>query len=511
MNRFAPLLLLLLPLAPIGCGDPAGGPETPPAAGTAEVTATAPAASQPANRRAGARRRPDRFDPDLQPSVVFFTVDTLRADRLGVYGYDRYPTSPMLNAFAQQAVVFEQAYAPSPWTLPTMVSVMTSTFPCEHGTLTSRDALSASVTPMAQRLKKAGYTTLKLYANDFVGKANGLDRGYDALLASARNGGKKVARFLNEHGNTPFFLYIHNTEPHNPYHFAPERIPGFPEIGQETRDRIGELYKAYRKATRADFVAEQALGTADTSAAQTELMEALNQHGQAYTDLYDASVRYSDLLFGSVVRTLKNSGGLNKVVIVFISDHGEEFFEHGGWTHDQSVYEELLRVPLMIRFPNGAHGGQRIRTPVSLVDLMPTLGSYLNVPSLSDDVRGRDLMPLIRGEADAEDQARVVGMRDNRMKYYRPWAEGRGDVNVAVRVGSFKGIWNADPDTVEIYDLAADPGETHDLAATRPDLVGQVRDTARDWYESCAAGQLTPSASDKMQDLDNLRTLGYVD
>jgi arylsulfatase A-like enzyme len=449
------------------------------------------------------------------PNIVIFLIDTLRADRLGVYDYQRRPTSPRIDALAAESVVFEQACAPAPWTLPTLVSLMTSTFPCEHRVLNERQKLSDSADTLAARLKRIGYTTLGLYANAYAGRKFGMHVGYDHLKSSPRNEREQVTDLLDRFPQTPFYLYIHNLEPHHPHHYAPAGLMGFRRVPLRVREKIDRHYKAYRTLTRIDFKKKQPLGTTDNTAKQDRHLAALTALRDDYNELYDAAVWVADMHVGSVIDLLKERGLWENTLFFVLSDHGEELNEHGGWLHDQSVYEELMHVPLIVRFPHGQHAGRRVKSVVSLVDVLPTLFDYLEQPELSRGARGRSLMPLIRDKRlDHVEDFTVPGLRINRKKYYRPWKESRGDVNVVVRRGHWKGIWNVEPDTFELYDLAQDPGEQNELGAAQPELVTAMRAFARSWYKQC--GETGPRRAEDVGELDeetrqNLRALGYLD
>lgn len=451
----------------------------------------------------------------VRPNIVIFLIDALRADHLGVYGYDRRPTSPRIDALAREAVVFEQAYAPTPWTLPTVVSLMTSTFPVEHGTLHNRQRMSKSLMPLAERLRRFRYATFGLIANTFAGQDHGLERGYDVLQESPRNNGRKVGRILDTYPAEPFFLYVHNIEPHTPYHFAPTHAEGFRDVSGKTRRAIAKHYTMYRSLGRTDFHNRRPIGTTDNTRKQDRHLAALTRMREDYTELYDASVRLADTRLGSVVDLLQERGLWENTLFILVSDHGEEFGEHGGWLHDQAVYEEQLRVPLIIHFPRGQYAGRRVSAVVSLVDILPTIFGYLQKPNAAGRARGRNLMPLIRGnEAVAADEFVVPAMRINARKYYRPWKESRGDINVVIRKGDWKGIWNVEPNTLELYDLSSDPGEQHDVSVTNPELALTMQAFARLWYEDCGQHAATPPENADEPDaetLRNLRLLGYVD
>lgn len=489
----------------------AGVAASPAAASEAPAGAPLQRAGQPGAAHGGSHTSDASAS---QVNIVIFLIDTLRADRLGVYGYQR-PTSPRIDALAGEAVVFEQAYAPAPWTLPTVVSLMTSRFPVEHRTLNDQHVLNDALEPLAQRLKRLGYTTLGLYANAYAGADYGLERGFDALKFSLRNGDRHVAALLDEHPGRPFFLYVHNTEPHTPHAFAPPHTDGFRDVPEQRRLEIQTHYVKYRRQTRVDFHKGRPRGTTDNTRAQQRELAALTAMKEDYSELYDAAVRLADTLLGSVVDLLKERGLWDDTLFIVLSDHGEEMNEHGGWLHDQSVYEELMHVPLVMHLPRGQHAGRRVPTVVSLVDVLPTIFDCLGAPQLAQDARGRSLLPLLDGQSppDADDFC-VPGMRLNRKKYYKPWKESRGDINIVVRRGPWKGIWNVEPQTLELYHLESDPGEQQDVSAANPELALAMRKFAQLWYEECESRALKPQRQKKPLDertLENLRSLGYID
>jgi arylsulfatase A-like enzyme len=461
-----------------------------------------------------AQTRPATAETSERPNVVIFLIDALRADRLGTYGYTRRPTSPRIDALANEAAVFEQASSPAPWTLPSVVSLVTSTFPCEHGMLDNRQRLSSTFDPLAARFQRLGYVTLGLYANALVGPTFGLDRGYTALHPTRAADGKQVGRLLDEHPNRPFFLYIHNIEPHTPFVHAPPHTDGFRDVSERARELIQAKYLRYRQATRVDFAEKRPLGTTDNSRRQQRLMAALTKQLAEYNELYDAAVRMADDRVGSVIDELKERDLWEDTLFIVLADHGEELTEHGGWLHDQSVYEELVHVPLIVRFPHGQYAGSRLKPAVSLVDVLPTLFDWLDAPELAQNARGRSLMPLLRGQQPTGDEELLVpAMRWNTKKYYRPWKESRGDVNVVVRRGQWKGIWNVEPKTLELYDLEHDPGEQRDLSGAFPDLAAEMLGFAAEFFNVCRDNAVVPTeqAEPDEETLQNLRALGYID
>jgi arylsulfatase A-like enzyme len=301
-------------------------------------------------------------------------------------------------------------------------------------------------------------------------------------------------------------------------------MPGFRDVPRHVRDVIHRHYRAYRSATRVDFEAGRSPGATDTTVEQQRHMQALQDLMPEYRELYDAAVRLADERLGSVVRWLRKRGSWENTIFIFLSDHGEEFFEHDGFTHGQCVYEQVARVPLIVRFPGGRYAGRRIRDVVSLVDVLPTLLAALDEPRVAVRARGRNLLALIdaRGVSGGLTPENVTSsepffvpcVRRNVMNHYGPAWLRRGDINVVVRSGRFKGIWNAEPGTLELYDLGLDAHEQCDLAGERPDLAAQMRDFARAWLDArSSAGDDSAGTIEQLDErtLRTLRALGYAD
>jgi arylsulfatase A-like enzyme len=445
------------------------------------------------------------------PSVVLFVVDTLRADRVGAYGY-KAPTTPRIDAVARESVVFDQAYATAPWTLPSVVSLMTSTYACEHGVTVDGLALSPDVPTLAERLARAGYATASLHANAYAGRISGLDRGFAVSELLPYVEGREVDAWLDVVGDRPFFLYVHNVEPHDAYIAPPEVVRRFGRVSASERARVNRLLGRYRRLTRVDFEAGRAPGTTDNTASQRAAIARLRALARPHAALYDGDVNLADQRLGSIVDVLKRRGVWDSALFVLVSDHGEEFGEHGGLQHDQSLYEELVRVPLVLRLPRGEAAGKRVSEVVSLVDVAPTILDLVGLPA--EGTRGRSLLPLVDGASRGEEVGEVVSVRINRKKFFRPFREQRGDLNVAVRDGSWKGVWNAELDRFELFDLASDPGERRDLSVEQPERARAMAEDARSWLAACRArgekARPHPAGELDQAERQRLRALGYV-
>jgi arylsulfatase A-like enzyme len=268
-------------------------------------------------------------------------------------------------------------------------------------------------------------------------------------------------------------------------------------------------YYGYRHA---DWKLDKPLGTNDYTAEQDAAMGYFVKLGEAVNLVYDAAVLHASANLGNIVSILKERKLWDQAIFIFLSDHGEELGEHGGWFHGQSLYEELSRVPLVMHFPGGEFGGRRITAPVSLVDLMPTVFDYLGRGELCEGCRGVSLLPLLRGTVETpRPQPNILGMRFNRVNYYRPWKESRGDLNVLLRQDQWKGIWNAELDSLELYDLRLDSGELSDISTEQSQLAQSMRQRGEAWLQNCSDQATQPEEVEEIdaETEERLRALGY--
>lgn len=451
-----------------------------------------------------------------QPDVVLFLIDTLRADRTGPGGREGALT-PVLDQLALEGVVFEQAHAAGPWTLPSVVSLFTGRHLAEHNVVQEKFELSERLPILPQLLADEGYRCANYHRNPFAGDRFGLGKGFEICELVKGHGVAgvtgKVIEPMFDAFDSPYFLYVHNAEPHDPdITFRPHRKRVAPVTGDFLKE-YRQLVTSYRELTRQDFKKKQPLGTTDNTEKQLAKMARLTELREQVEIVYAGSVSVADMRLGSVIDKIKERGRWDNTLFIVVSDHGEEMADHGGWQHDQSVYQELLHVPMVVRFPGGEYAGTRVEQPVSLVDLVPTILDFVGSEPEGIRLSGRSLMPLVTGE-DTSDGPLLVGMRNNQRKYYQPYKEQRGDVNIAVRDGRWKGILNIEPGTFELYDLEQDPGETADRAELEPELTDRLQRFAAEEYaellrnsERATAGGL--EAGDK-DTLDALKALGYL-
>jgi len=315
------------------------------------------------------------------PNIVLYMIDTLRADHLGCYGYSRN-TSPSIDRFAENAILFESAQAQTPWTRASVASVLTGLWPQVHGTVGENHVLSPEVNSLAESLQTVGYRTIAVIANGNVNQSWGFDRGFDrfiylqnvrpgTLLARSTDVNSTIFEVLDElDGDTPFFIWTLSIDPHTPYE-APEPFHSRLTDRSRTPD-IGSVSHLAELANQEEAVPVQT-----------------REH---LIDLYDAEIAANDHSFGRLMDELVDRGLFDEGLVVLVSDHGEEFNEHGGWEHGRTLHAEVLDIPLIIKPPRHVGAVRRSET-AQHVDLAPTILEIAGAHSFSV-TQGHSLVPL---------------------------------------------------------------------------------------------------------------------
>ncbi len=433
---------------------------------------------------------------DGPPNVVLVSFDTTRADHLSCYGYGR-ETSPTIDRLAAQGVLFENAVSHSPKTAPSHMSILTGLLPDAHGVRNLADegnhALRDGVPTLATILRDAGYRTAAFTAGGHVAAELGFDRGFETFETGGGVEGifERGAEAAEDFSGDPFFLFLHTYEVHDPY-VPPQRYremfadPAYDGRIIGSRDELKEASGSEWKKQHEVFWDH----VDPSSERDVEHLKAL----------YDAGIRYADDVLGDFLEELDELGELERTWVVFLSDHGEEFHEHGGFLHE-TLYQEVLRVPLIVRPPATLDvdwAGREIAQPVALIDVLPTVLELLGLPA-TPGAQGRSLATLIaRGEGGASS---VLSHWPRQGRY-------------AFQREGWKLHWDETKDAYELYELAQDPGETRDLVgdqgALRDDLAGQLR-SLRAWSRDVAAqgprGEALPLTPEKR---DELQALGYL-
>jgi arylsulfatase A-like enzyme len=425
-------------------------------------------------------RRPAKPMPAAPPAagrtnLLLIVIDTLRADHLGSYGYAR-PTSPMLDGLAADGVLFERAFAQSSWTKPATASLLTGRCPSQHQTSSETARLPDGETTVAERLRPFGYRTAILSGNPWISPEYGFDQGVDDFIsvyderfarqtlfmpllrrASQLAGGRmqlynrvkyavlgelsttardtrlvdEALRWLGLHGKAPFFLYLHMMSPHHPYD-PPAPFDRF------VPDKAHPPVKNYPRKSYRFFEGGAALPADD-------LADMLAR--------YDGDVLHADSEVGRLLAGIERLGLASTTAVIVTADHGEEFFDHGNWGHGQSVYNELLWVPLIVRVPGDGPRGARVARPVSHGAVVPTLLDLAGAPR---EASSCSLLPAAEGCADP--------LAELLYRYGEARALVHGDRKLVVlRDGATR--------RTALYDLTADPAEREALPADQADAV----------------------------------------
>lgn len=391
-------------------------------------------------------------------SVLVTLIDACAADHVSALGYER-PTTPFLERLARESVVFADATSAAPYTLASVASLMTGEVVDRHGVTEPGDLLPADLALLAEAFRAAGYRTAAASTNMRVHARFGFDRGFDSfelVRPDVEKGGPHVvppkvlaalARTLERGDGRPLFAYWHFMPPHAPYD-PPEA---------QRRELAGGLPDA-----RAGSIETLKPFTAGAARPSPELARAI-------VDLYDASVLYADSVLERVHGMLADSGRLDDTLWIVLSDHGEAFGQHGVWQHSGTVYEEMLRVPLLVRLPGGKGGGRVAAAPVSLADVFATLRELCALPAPAPATSASFAALLLDPSAAAPERpvpllARTAGPGPHR-------ALRRGDLKLVHRAGEKR---------YELYDLAQDPEERRDLSRERPEVVEELAARLRD-------------------------------
>ncbi len=319
-------------------------------------------------------------------NVVIIGVDTLRADHLGCYGYHR-KTSPNIDQLAADGVLFENCIAPSPWTLPSFATVFTSLYPSQHGARGSHKALGTGFPTLAEILKSQGYLTGAIVNAPYLKRSFKVDRGFDTYDMPPRRGRNAsgttshALAWIDSLPDKPFLLFVHYFDPHLPY--APP-APYDTLFDPGYHGKIGSRFqpKALPRVRLQDI---------------RKLLTYTDQDWRHIEALYDGEVAFTDRAIGDLLSGLKERGLLDNTLIVFLSDHGEEFLEHGGFEHGHSLYGELLHVPLIFVLKGRIPRGLRLRQQVRLLDILPTILELSGV-DCDAHTEGVSLVPLIEGK-----------------------------------------------------------------------------------------------------------------
>jgi arylsulfatase A-like enzyme len=466
----------------------------------------------------GSRVEPSGVQADpSSPNVILICIDTLRADRMSLYGYSE-KTTPRLDQLARRGTVFEQCISASNWTKPSVASLLTSVEPTVHGVIANESRVPEGILTAAEIFLESGYQTMGVVANHQLNSLFGFGQGFQVYFDPQQTGMNYItllARspfrpFLERVGNrmpafrgsyvgveaedvtdqgielikashTPFFLYLHYMDPHSPYNPPAE----YDAVFNPEQKRIYSFEMLQK----------------DPSSVPVQGFRELEQR-------YLGEILYTDAMLGRLFDYLEASGLLNQTVIALTADHGEAFYDHQDYGHGHSLYEEQIHIPLILWGPPIPQGA-RIDPPVALLDVLPTLLACAGI-EVPDELHGQVLTPPLPGETDkhksriiyAEKAGEYGAMRSSAWKYIEVWDEAKS---------SLGSQYHAHKKPVEFYDLNEDPNELVDLSESQsPERLSELSatvNTTRKYLETSAFDQENVEIDSKT--MEALKNLGY--
>jgi len=418
----------------------------------------------------------DRDDYGRARGIVLVSIDTLRRDHVGAYGYAR-PTTPRIDALAGQGLVLDDAVSASSWTLPAHLSLLTGSDPGAHGGVDMEHGFNRRLPALPELLRARGYATQAVTSHLYVSGVYGLDQGFDHLDfhqdRKANDVADRAIDVLDRFGDRPFFVFLHFYDPHWHYDPPPETLALFESSYTGT---LSGNWQDFSKRTRASL----------TPADLAHLLA-----------LYDGEIRFTDDQVGRILDHLRERGMERNTLVLVTSDHGEEFLEHGSWEHQKTLYEEVVRVPLLLRGPGVPV--RREGAQASLVDVAPTILDWAGLP-IPPSVQGRSLLRPAN-ERDA------FGEPDHT-------ADGTRKLFLRGGQGPWKAIFSLHRDSgalarEEWYDLARDAGEAS--SGTPPAAHAEaLRQRALARWRADRAGAAGPKVELTPEQRERLRALGYV-
>lgn len=437
---------------------------------------------------------PDPAPPQSRPNVLLVVIDTLGADHV-----DRLPpderATPEMDRLAAGGVAFERAYTTAPWTQPAVTSLMTSKMPSSHGVLRLLDKVPPGLETLPERFHDQGFRTAAVVSHTLLGRQFGWGQGYDSFDESAVGDHSSVTshrvtdaaiRVLHDLSRQRFFLFVHYFDPHYVFNHHPEL------------DRTSW----YEGKLRPAMDIWDLLG----------MRSRLRPEDERYLlELYREEAAYTDLHLGRLLATLRSLGLEGNTLVAVTADHGEEFNRHGWIGHTKNLYDDVLRVPLVLSLP-GRLAPRRVDAPVSLLDLAPTLLDLAGIGGVSAGFEGVSLAACAGGgpcpAPDRELRAEVsFGMEpDDPPRFAEKVA-----FKTALRAGNRKLLHDLLLDRFELYDTQADPAESSNLAGAGGGEEERLRARLRAWEDSRprprAAGT---TVSPDPEVLERLKAMGYI-
>jgi len=428
--------------------------------------------------------------------VILISLDTLRADHLSSYGYHR-PTSPNIDEVARDGVLVENTYAQCSWTLPSHMSMLFSLNSASHQVYFNDQKVDSSLPSIASFLHKAGFITYAFTGGGYVSSLYGFSKGFDwyddpirgqntsSNQHEAENLFAYTSEWLKNNKDKSFFLFLHTFQIHGPY----DSPSPWNEMYREKNARWGKI----------------------------GLRVFLDRNGEDYPfspeekdniiSLYDGEISYTDAtLIKPLVNRLKELNIYDNTLLIITSDHGEEFQEHGGWLHGRTLYNELLRVPLIIKFPNSEYKGARISPISRVIDILPTILDIAEIEYEKDLFDGKSLLALIT-KKEKEDRVFISDLAHKNLPVPCP-------AIIATNRDQLKFIISKSPEgikDVETYDLLRDPNENHNIISKANQIRKSVISFLNNYYQSKLQIRRSNARIRMNKELEEkLKALGYL-
>jgi arylsulfatase A-like enzyme len=434
-----------------------------------------------------AGKETDRAAPLDGRNVILIVADSLHAKHLSTYGYER-ETSPAIDRLAQNGVRFDKAYSQTSWTLSSISSLFTSQQQERHGVLELNQRLDERFDTLAELFSAKGYRTVGLIQNGILWKETGLGQGFDEYTTFPYDGDgverivTRAQEVLQEVSDRPLFLYVHFTPPHQPYQPPTVYSDAFVDA-----DYDGPVDGSIRSCAVLNHEKPPVDGP--------DVRHLLN--------LYDGNIRFVDDQIGRVLDTAQDKAELEDSLVILTSDHGEAFFQHGAQGHNAHVFEEMVHVPMIFSAPGSTlFAGGTVQTPVSLLDIMPTLIDLVGLAPLEKKLDGTSLAPFLGADPPH---------RPERTLFYSSRYKDELDrVQFAVRSDGYKLVVKRG--NAALYDMERDHKERNDVSLAHPIRAQALWCRLGEWWRTARAESIHSSSSAPTDEvLEQLKALGYVD
>ncbi len=432
------------------------------------------------------------------PNILIVLPDSLRPDHLGFNGYERQ-TSPNIDCYATESITFNQAYSSSPWTKPAIGAMLTSSYPYVHRAFHWKASLPNRNLTLAEILRNKNYKTVSFQSNSVVRSRYNFNQGFQKYYEMTYDPGENVTRkfydWLKNNKTKSFFAYLHYMDTHYPFRTPEDYEPSFKQERQSALDLEELTYKDIRLMTK---------------------MGMPKSDRDYMINAYDDSIRYFDKCFGQLIKGLRDAGILERTIVVLVSDHGEEFWDHDSFGHGHTLYREVMQVALMIRYPLILNAKQ-VNHPVNLLDLVPTLLPLAGINS-KVDFTGENLLPLILHSRPSNKALFMEGIlngaekkgilrdgwkliKNTDIKFNMPELDLLGKLT--------EYMVSPHAETNELYWIEEDPNEHINLFFQQKESHSELRSRLQSFFINSFTQQ-NQGESRPAKKLEDLRSLGYI-